>query len=266
MDERIEIRPGRTVNILVHNNPAATQTIFLFHGLGGRSTQWLAQYEMLKEHHNVVAPDMLGHGKSDKPDSDNHNLYSFQELDQDIKAIFQRYAGERNIVIGHSYGGALSTSLALSNQDKIEKLILISPTPLAPNTKIPFLFTLPAFMMEWLRPILEKNMGRLIFTPDANPQMVQNEIIISRQNPMYVIRATIQGFLSMPNADISSLHVSTLTILGKQDKLIPADLSRRFYDGVPVHETITLFDAGHMALMENAKEVNELILKWCERT
>ena len=263
MDEKIEIRPGRTVNILRHSHPTANQTVFLLHGLGGRGEQWLAQYEALKPHYNIIVPDMLGHGKSDKPCAPKKHLYTFQELDQDIKALFKRYASEHNIVAGHSYGGALATSLALAHHHAVEKLILISPTPLAPETNIPFLFTLPTIAMEWLRPVLEKSMARLIFTSNADPTLVNKEIVASRQNPMHVIKSTINGFLSMPRADVSHLTTPTLVLLGQQDKLIPPTLSLQFYQALPNHKMVMLPTMSHMSILEEPAEVNARMLRWC---
>ena len=260
MDEKIEIRPGRYVNILVISNLNAKKTLFMLHGLGGRGAQWEAQYNVLKDHFTMIIPDLLGHGKSDKPKPDTTNLYSFQELDQDVQAIFARYASAHNWVAGHSYGGALATSLALAHPNQIEKLILVSPTPLAPDTKIPFLFTLPAPIMELLRPILERSMAKLIFDPTANPDLIESEMRISRQNPMYVIKSLVTGFLSAPKADVSGLRVPAVMILGEHDKLIPPAVSRQFYDALPDCKTVVMENTSHMAIMERPEKVTELIL------
>lgn len=259
MNERIEIRPGRTVDILAVGDPSADTTILLLHGLGGRKEQWQEQYHSLMKKYRVIVPDLLGHGSSDKPKSDHTNLYSFQELDQDIKAIFHRYAGKQNIVVGHSYGGALATSLTLAHPDKIQKLVLVSPAPLEPNTKIPFLFTLPVWVMECIRFILERQMAKLIFDPSADPKLVEQEIIITRQNPMHVIKSLINGFLTMPKADISHLNVPTTIIVGEHDKLIPPAVSLQFYEKLPDHHTVILKNVSHMANMEVPEKVTEMI-------
>src|SRR5690348_2760615 len=111
MDNLTEIRPGRFISITTHQNHGSDATIFLFHGLGGNKNQWREQVNVLKENYSLIIPDLLGHGTSTKPKPTHHyNPYTFTELEADLEAIFQKYATRNNIVIGHSYGGALSTA------------------------------------------------------------------------------------------------------------------------------------------------------------
>lgn len=259
MNERIEIRPGRTVDILSLGNPQSDITIFFFHGLGGRKAQWQSVIHLLKDNYRIIALDMLGHGESDKPQSKQINLYSFQELDRDNKAIFNRYASKHNIIAGHSYGGAFATSLGLAHPEMITKLLLISPVPLSPETKIPFLFTLPTRVMELIRPLLERQMAKLIFDPKANPKLVEEEIVTSRQNPMHVIKSMIKGLLSIPRTDVSNLAIPTWIVIGEHDRLIPPITSLSFYETLPNHHIVTLKDVGHMAIMETPEKVASLI-------
>src|SRR2546430_5829825 len=44
--------------------------ILLIHGIAGSSQQWLDSISLLAEAHTVVAPDLLGHGRSAKPRGD----------------------------------------------------------------------------------------------------------------------------------------------------------------------------------------------------
>src|SRR5579883_2109643 len=123
--DNIEIRPGRMINIVIHQHPTSDTTVFLTHGIGGRSDQWREQIKALKEQYTLIIPDLLGHGESDKPKQQATHLYDFSAFYRDLQAIFTRYASKKNILIGHSYGGALSTALALKFQDQVNKLILI---------------------------------------------------------------------------------------------------------------------------------------------
>jgi pimeloyl-ACP methyl ester carboxylesterase len=44
--------------------------LLLLHGIGDSSESWLPVLSALARHHTVVAPDLLGHGASDKPRAD----------------------------------------------------------------------------------------------------------------------------------------------------------------------------------------------------
>lgn len=261
MDSHIEIRPGRIIHVTQHQNPAADITLFLIHGLGGRGAQWDTLIAQLKPYYSLIIPDLLGHGQSDKPIPHQHNLYSFSELDRDLQTLFQRYAGERNIIIGHSYGGGLAASLTIDHQDKIDQAILLAPIPCAPFPRIPNQFYLPTRVMEWLRPVFEKMFKRMAFSKQADPQLVAREIEAGKANPMYVLKAMVMGLRSIAPIDITMLTVPTTLILCDQDNMVPVALSQHFYQAAPHHHFHVLKHASHMALLETPNVVNDIILK-----
>ena len=149
---KIEVRQNRFLNISFHENPQSDTTVFLIHGLGANGAQWRNQVDIFKDKYSLVIPDLFGLGDSEKPWPIFSNPYSFVELDQDIHAIFARYANKNNIVIGHSYGGALAVSLAASFQEKISHLILIDPTSTEPKAQLPAIFNYPVFVLQLIRP------------------------------------------------------------------------------------------------------------------
>jgi pimeloyl-ACP methyl ester carboxylesterase len=260
MDSKIEIRPGRIINIFTSENTDSDTTVFLIHGLGGRGDQWGEQIKALKNQYALIVPDLLGHGKSEKPKPGVINPYSFPELLHDVQAVFNRYSTKNNIVLGHSYGGALALSLALANQDKIKKLILISPTPCVPSIAIPFIYCLPVFLLEILRPFLEMNFKRLAYSPDANPSLLATEMQAVKANPMYVIKCLIDGMQEIPKVNQSLLTVPTLVIINQPDGLVDPNIQKEFYQHLPQHEFQILDHASHMALLEKSPQVNKFIM------
>jgi len=262
MDSKTQIRPGRTIHLTIHENPNSDMTAFLIHGLGGRGDQWREQVKLLKKHYTLVIPDLLGHGKSEKPYSNLVNPYGFSELDQDLQAIFNHYSSDRNIIIGHSYGGALATSLTLDHQDKIKKLVLISPTPCIPNIPIPFFYRLPVSLLELLRPLLERKFQQLAFTRDANPELTSIENKANQANPMYVIKLIVNGMQHMPGIDLTMLNTPTLIIVAEPDQLISPAAQQQFYGNLPNHKFDIIPDSSHMALLERSETVNHSIMNF----
>lgn len=77
--------------------------LFFLHGVGGCAEVWYHQLQYFQEAgFEMVVPDMLGHGFSRAPKQTA--AYKFEELAEDVLAIFDRYAKKRNVLIGHSYG------------------------------------------------------------------------------------------------------------------------------------------------------------------
>ena len=93
MDTKIEVRPGRLMNLDIRKNPASDTTIFFIHGLGGRGEQWRNQIAFFQDKYSLIIPDLLGHGKSDKPKPGRNNPYDFIEFCRDLQIIFDKWKG-----------------------------------------------------------------------------------------------------------------------------------------------------------------------------
>ncbi len=261
-EQKVTIDGNRVLNILLNDKPTSACTLFLFHGLGGRSAQWNEQINVLKDQYRLVVPDLYGQGKSEKPHG-NAN-YSFQQFTNDMQTIFNKFAGEKNIIIGHSYGGALSTYLALQNQQRIQKLCLIAPTALAPYKKIPPIYYLPSCILEWLRPALEKGFAKVAFDASARQELINTEIAAGRNNPLYIIKAVMQGMKQMPVTDISMINIPSLILMGKSDQITTVDQIQSFYRKLSQASFQTIINAGHMLMLEKPQEVNNALLQFIQ--
>jgi pimeloyl-ACP methyl ester carboxylesterase len=260
MGYHIEIRPNRNIYLRTHEHISSDTTLFLIHGLGGRSEQWLAQIDFLKESYNLVIPDLLGHGNSSKPrPTASNNPYAFSEFSQDLEVIFHRFASKNNILIGHSYGGGLAATLSDKHQDKISKLILISPIPCAPNKKTSLITHLPAFVLEYLRPILERQFSSLAFDQSAPRSLVEKEMLAGRSNPMYMIKSMVIGMGEIPALNTTTLPTPTLIILGETDGIIPPKLSQDAYQPLPHHYFDSIPETAHMSMLEKPTQVNTVM-------
>src|SRR5262249_14206390 len=91
--------PGRT--------PDAPLLVAL-HGMGLRGEVWAGLAELVADSHRVLAPDIRGHGDSDKPDSG----YSLADLTEDLRAWFERLGAERATLVAHSYGARVALNFA----------------------------------------------------------------------------------------------------------------------------------------------------------
>lgn len=260
MENSIEIRPHRRLNVNIHLNPSSDTTIFLIHGLGGQNDQWREQIPLLQEKYTLIVPDLLGHGLSDKPTrTKKENPYSFVELEKDLEILFQKYASQHNIIIGHSYGGALATALAAVHAEQISRLILISPTPCVPSVTIPWIYHLPAWLMTLIRSYLEKTFVKLAFAHNDSEALIEKELLAMRQNKMYVIKNMVEGMKEVPILDVTQLTIPTLVMIGAEDQLIPPTLSRQFYKLLPYHTFKTIPKAAHLAQLETPTLVNDAI-------
>ena len=77
--------------------------VLLIHGIGDSSDTWRPVLDQLAQHHTVVAPDLLGHGRSEKPRAD----YSVAAYANGMRDLLSVLGIDRATVIGHSLGGGV---------------------------------------------------------------------------------------------------------------------------------------------------------------
>ena len=111
--------------------------LLLLHPTGFLARTWqpiaeaLAQPEDGSLGHRVYAPDMRGHGDSDKPTSGYH----WQAFVDDLKAFLDRFALRNLPVVGHSFGGTVATALAAQHPEYFSRLVLIEPIIIPPQVE-----------------------------------------------------------------------------------------------------------------------------------
>ncbi|BBX97353.1 alpha/beta fold hydrolase [Mycobacterium lacus] len=96
--------------------------ILLIHGIGDNSTTWNDIHAKLAQRFTVIAPDLLGHGKSDKPRAD----YSVAAYANGMRDLLSVLDIERVTVIGHSLGGGVAMQFAYQFPQLVERLVLVA--------------------------------------------------------------------------------------------------------------------------------------------
>jgi pimeloyl-ACP methyl ester carboxylesterase len=96
--------------------------ILLIHGIGDNSTTWDGIHAKLAQRFTVIAPDLLGHGKSDKPRAD----YSVAAYANGMRDLLSVLDVERVTIVGHSLGGGVAMQFAYQFPQLVERLILVS--------------------------------------------------------------------------------------------------------------------------------------------
>lgn len=103
--------------------------ILLIHGIGDCSDTWREIIPGLARHYTVIAPDLLGHGRSDKPRAD----YSVAAYANGMRDLISVLGVDRVTVIGHSLGGGVAMQFAYQYPERCERLVLVSSGGVCPE-------------------------------------------------------------------------------------------------------------------------------------
>jgi pimeloyl-ACP methyl ester carboxylesterase len=97
------------------------ETLLLIHGIGDSSTTWTPVLSQLARRYRVIAPDLLGHGASDKPRAD----YAVAAYANGMRDLLSILDVDRVTVIGHSMGAGVGMQFAYQFPERCDRLVLV---------------------------------------------------------------------------------------------------------------------------------------------
>ncbi len=243
----IEMRSKGVVlkdNIVVHYLEAGQGPVLvLVHGLGSSSEVWRDSIRYLARGYRVVALDLPGYGKSDKPRSDYSIEYHAAALNDFIDAL----GAGKVALVGNSMGGWISAITALNHPEKVSHLILVDSAGLR-RDKFPSIN---------LNPSTKEEMRALLLALFADKSFVTEKLVNDQWEYRKDIRSTVQATLEslktkLPLLDdrLKNIKVPALIIWGREDTLTPLAYAERFAKGIPGSKLVVIDSAGHIPQVE----------------
>ena len=95
--------------------------LLLIHGIGDNADSWADVIPELAKDYTVIAPDLLGHGQSDKPRAD-YSIGAYANAMRDLLSVLDV---DRVTVMGHSLGGGVAMQFAYQYPERCERLVLV---------------------------------------------------------------------------------------------------------------------------------------------
>ena len=119
---RVALATGLTYNVLEWAHPGDL-TYVLVHGFSDLGYGWIRVAERLATHAHVIAPDLRGHGDSDRIGPGGY--YHFLDYVADLDDVIARLARTRVVLVGHSMGGSVSGYYAGTRPERLVGLALL---------------------------------------------------------------------------------------------------------------------------------------------
>jgi pimeloyl-ACP methyl ester carboxylesterase len=246
----------RRAYIMAGSGPA----LLLLHGIGDNADTWRGVIGELARDYTVIAPDFLGHGRSDRPRAD----YSIAAYACGMRDLLSVLNVDRATVVGHSLGGGVAMQFAYQFPERCERIVLVSTggagrqtTPLLQLIAIPGAgVLLPLMNLPGIRQAgeLSLRMLRLLGTDmgrDAEDMIKLFDAWPDRTSRSAFVR-TLRGVVDRSGQVVTMLDrcylakgMPTLLIWGDRDAVIPVAHARVVHEAMPGSRLEIFQRAGH---------------------
>jgi pimeloyl-ACP methyl ester carboxylesterase len=226
--------------------------LVLVHGLGARGEDWAAMIPALAARgFHVYVPDLLGYGRSPKPDVS----YSISLQEQTVAQFMQAVHVPSADVGGWSMGGWVVMKLALDHPEMVDRLIVYDSAGV---------YFPAAFEPDLFTPHDAAGVRKLISMLTPNPRNVPDfaaEAMVRKlqRNAWVVNRSTASMINGRDLLDFRLHNISQpmLIVWGAKDVLIPLASGETIHRSVPQSVLDIVEGCGHLAPAECAKPVVE---------
>lgn len=202
--------------------------IVLVHGLSSWMGFWEYQIPELARTHRVIALDLPGYGASGRPDAP----YTPPWYADIVASLMDDRGVLRAAVMGHSMGGQIAITLALSHPERVSALVLSAPAGIerfqAGHATWMKRYWTEGRTLETTEEEVRYTFSSLAFARhDDGVERLLQERVRMRDTPMLLgtsvaVSRSVAGMLDHPVADrLSEIAVPTLLVFGTDDRMIP---------------------------------------------
>ncbi len=251
----------KLVRVRDEPEPAPTRgpvPLVCVHGAGMSSVVYMDVVRRLSPARRVVAPDLPGHGQSDR--WDECGALSIDGYRDAVGAICARLGVSRAVLMGHSMGAAIALRCALSWPERVAGLVLLNGATrlkVAPE----LLGLLDAELPQADGPAtrvdgMPDGLARLSFSPQVLPDLRARWQAMLLAAPRDVI---LGDFRACDGFDVgeaaAGLRLPVLLVAGADDLLVPAKLAEKAAAKIPGARLEVYPRTGHFSHIEDPDRV-----------
>jgi pimeloyl-ACP methyl ester carboxylesterase len=240
---------------IAYRDAGTGEVLLLVHGLGGSSSSWREMTPKLAMKYRVIAPDLLGHGESDKPRGE----YSPAVFAHLLRDLLDALGIDEVTVVGHSLGGGVAMTFAARHRGYCRRLVLLNSGGWGSEVSA-LLRTLSLPGSGFVLPLIAA--GRALWTGEASRLQ---KLIPSRDDRRVFLR-TLRSVVNHRGQAASALaclqflaDVPTQIIFGEKDRVIPVAHAHAAHNALPGSRLAIIPDVGHDPQIQRPDTVADLI-------
>jgi pimeloyl-ACP methyl ester carboxylesterase len=235
------------MNLNVEKYGSGEPCLFI-HGAGGSSGSWYFQRELQKSM-EVILIDLPGHGKSPGP-----SLDKIEDMRDGVLETLRSLNIEKCFIAGHSMGGAIALTLALTRPEAVKGLILVG-TGAKLKVMPDFLEGILRDKEGTLKQITEVAFGRN--TPPAMKESGLKEMMKCEARTIYNDYYACDHFDLMDS--VGDIKTPALIVCAGSDLMTPPKYSEYLSWKIKGSKIELIEGVGHMMMLERPAVLNKAI-------
>jgi len=232
--------------------------IIFLHGFPFDKSMWMGQLDSLISSHRAIACDIRGFGKS----TDEKSSLSMTLFADDLIAFMDKLKIEKAIICGLSMGDFIALNAITRFPERFDALVLCDTQCIGDTAEIKEKRkeAIEQIKLNGTTDFNEKFINN-VFHPDSllnKKDLVENLRSVVFANSDRIITAGLIALAERSEtcSSLDDIHVPTVIICGKQDKVTPLEESEFLNENIE-HSILKVIDnAGHVSNLEQPDEFN----------
>ena len=239
--------------------------LLLVHGLGSSTRDWEYQIPVLSQHYRVLALDVRGHGRSDKP----RETYRIADFADDVAALIEHLQLPPVHLVGISMGGMIGFQLGVDRPELLRSLTIVNSGPEV-KAKSP---------RDWLEigkrwtlsrllslETIAKALGKLLFPRPEQAELRRKIEERWPQNDKRAYLASLDAIIGWGVRErLSRITCPTLVISADRD-YTPVERKREYVAEMPDARLLVIENSRHATPLDQPERFNSALLAFLEET
>lgn len=229
--------------------------LVLLHGAGDQAGTWYRVAPVLRQHFQMVIPDLAGHGGSEP----KTGVLSLGTLLAGLEEVLDAslWQGQPIVLVGNSLGAWISMLYAQKHQQRVVRVILIDGGPIKGTSEIGIMPKNREEARKAIDAILDPSAPR-------RPNFVLDDLVrVSNNGPISRLLAAGEEELSkyLLEDEVSRFPMPVDLVWGASDRLVPMDYARKLQSRLP-HSTLSFIErCGHAPQLECPNKLTQILLQ-----
>lgn len=250
------------------------EPMIMIHGWLCWGAYWKKVIPLVKDRYHVYAPDLLGHGISDKP-LGKEVSYGTDAQAERIIAFMNALGIRKACLVGHSMGGEIAAKVTLAAPDRVSGLVLVCAAGMEETPKL-----LPGYIKFFramhlegaAADMLDEAMirrhvpGLMFYKENTMPDEFVKDVVMTnlknKTDRTAMARVTREGlFRNFLDKRCAEIGVPTLVISAKYDIVVQPAMGKHYSSLIPGSQYVCIDRAAHMVPWEQADQVAANIVR-----